>query len=132
MSEAAGRLPIGGTSLAMSQRFQNHRCKPSTARALCVRGYPLLMGSHQRETRAGDTSAPSSVLARGAFGRSQQRAIRAHLIHGSPAAAGYRWQARFAAAEADVVDLNPEWDLAFLEVCRSGRWRSSTPIRPPG
>lgn len=28
---------------------------------------------------------------------------------------------RFAAGEADIMDLNPEWDRAFLNVCRSGR-----------
>ncbi|WP_068161768.1 3-carboxyethylcatechol 2,3-dioxygenase [Rhodococcus phenolicus] len=28
---------------------------------------------------------------------------------------------RFAAGEADIMDLNPEWDRAFLDVCRSGR-----------
>jgi len=27
---------------------------------------------------------------------------------------------RFAAGEADIMDLNPEWDRAFLDVCRSG------------
>ncbi|MHA6739120.1 3-carboxyethylcatechol 2,3-dioxygenase [Rhodococcus erythropolis] len=27
----------------------------------------------------------------------------------------------FAAGEADIMDLNPEWDRAFLDVCRSGR-----------
>jgi 2,3-dihydroxyphenylpropionate 1,2-dioxygenase len=28
---------------------------------------------------------------------------------------------KFAAGEADIMDLNPEWDLAFMEVCKSGR-----------
>lgn len=28
---------------------------------------------------------------------------------------------RFAAGEADIMELNPEWDRAFLDVCRSGR-----------
>lgn len=28
---------------------------------------------------------------------------------------------KFAAGEADIMDLNPEWDRAFLDVCRSGR-----------
>ncbi|MFF0813936.1 3-carboxyethylcatechol 2,3-dioxygenase [Rhodococcus sp. NPDC003318] len=28
---------------------------------------------------------------------------------------------RFAAGEADIMDLNPEWDRDFLDVCRSGR-----------
>jgi 2,3-dihydroxyphenylpropionate 1,2-dioxygenase len=28
---------------------------------------------------------------------------------------------KFAAGEADIMDLNPEWDQAFLEVCKSGR-----------
>ena len=28
---------------------------------------------------------------------------------------------RFAAGEADIMDLNPEWDKAFLKVCTSGR-----------
>jgi 2,3-dihydroxyphenylpropionate 1,2-dioxygenase len=28
---------------------------------------------------------------------------------------------RFAAGEAEIMDLNPEWDRAFLDVCRSGR-----------
>ncbi|MBM4727284.1 3-carboxyethylcatechol 2,3-dioxygenase [Rhodococcus hoagii] len=28
---------------------------------------------------------------------------------------------RFAAGEADIMDLNPDWDRGFLEVCRSGR-----------
>ncbi|MGU3586406.1 3-carboxyethylcatechol 2,3-dioxygenase [Rhodococcus sp. C26F] len=28
---------------------------------------------------------------------------------------------KFAAGEADIMDLNPEWDRAFLTVCRSGR-----------
>lgn len=27
----------------------------------------------------------------------------------------------FAAGEADIMELNPEWDRAFLEVCKSGR-----------
>ena len=27
----------------------------------------------------------------------------------------------FAAGTADIMDLNPEWDRAFLDVCRSGR-----------
>jgi len=26
----------------------------------------------------------------------------------------------FARGEADIMDLNPEWDRGFLEVCRSG------------
>ncbi|APF41137.1 3-carboxyethylcatechol 2,3-dioxygenase [Neomicrococcus aestuarii] len=26
----------------------------------------------------------------------------------------------FARGEADIMDLNPEWDLAFLDMCRSG------------
>ena len=28
---------------------------------------------------------------------------------------------RFAAGQADIMDLNPAWDRAFLDVCRSGR-----------
>ncbi|MDT2006168.1 3-carboxyethylcatechol 2,3-dioxygenase [Rhodococcus opacus] len=28
---------------------------------------------------------------------------------------------KFAAGEADIMDLNPEWDRGFLQVCRSGR-----------
>ncbi|WP_459548583.1 3-carboxyethylcatechol 2,3-dioxygenase [Nocardia sp. X0981] len=28
---------------------------------------------------------------------------------------------RFAAGTADIMDLNPAWDKAFLDVCRSGR-----------
>lgn len=28
---------------------------------------------------------------------------------------------RFAAGEADIMDLNPDWDRAFLDVCASGR-----------
>ncbi|MFI1459098.1 3-carboxyethylcatechol 2,3-dioxygenase [Nocardia carnea] len=28
---------------------------------------------------------------------------------------------RFAAGQADILDLNPEWDRSFLDVCRSGR-----------
>lgn len=28
---------------------------------------------------------------------------------------------RFAAGEAGIMDLNPQWDRAFLDVCRSGR-----------
>ncbi|MFI6958541.1 3-carboxyethylcatechol 2,3-dioxygenase [Nocardia sp. NPDC050408] len=27
----------------------------------------------------------------------------------------------FAAGDADIMDLNPDWDRAFLDVCRSGR-----------
>lgn len=26
----------------------------------------------------------------------------------------------FAKGEADIMDLNPEWDLAFMDICRSG------------
>ncbi|MDO1484612.1 aromatic ring-opening dioxygenase [Rhodococcus rhodochrous] len=29
--------------------------------------------------------------------------------------------AKFAAGQADIMDLNPEWDRDFLSVCRSGR-----------
>ncbi|MGW0175332.1 3-carboxyethylcatechol 2,3-dioxygenase [Rhodococcus sp. NPDC003322] len=28
---------------------------------------------------------------------------------------------RFAAGEADIMDLNPDWDREFLAICRSGR-----------
>lgn len=28
---------------------------------------------------------------------------------------------KFAAGQADIMDLNPEWDRAFLQVCRSGK-----------
>src|SRR5574340_921798 len=28
---------------------------------------------------------------------------------------------KFAAGEADIMDLNPEWDKGFLAVCKSGR-----------
>ncbi|QYB00675.1 3-carboxyethylcatechol 2,3-dioxygenase (plasmid) [Rhodococcus sp. USK10] len=28
---------------------------------------------------------------------------------------------KFAAGEADIMELNPDWDRAFLDVCRSGR-----------
>ncbi|MFE7415885.1 3-carboxyethylcatechol 2,3-dioxygenase [Rhodococcus sp. NPDC057529] len=28
---------------------------------------------------------------------------------------------KFAAGEADIMDLNPDWDREFLDVCRSGR-----------
>ncbi|OUS83966.1 3-carboxyethylcatechol 2,3-dioxygenase [Rhodococcus sp. NCIMB 12038] len=28
---------------------------------------------------------------------------------------------KFAAGEADIMDLNPDWDRAFLDVCRSGQ-----------
>ncbi|MFF2347599.1 3-carboxyethylcatechol 2,3-dioxygenase [Pseudarthrobacter sp. NPDC058119] len=57
----------------------------------------------------------------------EQRALLTNGRNPTPEARAAR-QARtiataeaFARGEADIMDLNPEWDLAFLDVCRSGR-----------
>ena len=57
----------------------------------------------------------------------EQRAMLTNGRNPTPEARAAR-QARtiataeaFARGEADIMDLNPEWDRAFLDVCRSGR-----------
>lgn len=57
----------------------------------------------------------------------EQRAMLTNGRNPTPEARAAR-QARtiataeaFARGEADIMDLNPDWDRAFLEVCRSGR-----------
>ena len=56
----------------------------------------------------------------------EQRAFLTDGRHPTPEARAARQQRTidtakaFARGEADIMDLNPEWDRAFLDVCRSG------------
>lgn len=56
----------------------------------------------------------------------QQRSFLTNGRHPTPEARAARQQRTidtaiaFAEGEADIMDLNPEWDRAFLDVCRSG------------
>jgi 2,3-dihydroxyphenylpropionate 1,2-dioxygenase len=56
----------------------------------------------------------------------EQRALLTNGRHPTPEARAARQQrtidtaVKFAAGEADIMDLNPEWDRKFLEVCKSG------------
>lgn len=57
----------------------------------------------------------------------EQRALLTNGRHPTPEARSARQQRtidtaiQFAAGKADIMELNPEWDRTFLEVCKSGR-----------
>lgn len=57
----------------------------------------------------------------------EQRKMLTNGRHPTPEARAARQEKtintakKFAAGQADIMDLNPEWDRAFLEVCKSGR-----------
>lgn len=66
----------------------------------------------------------------------EQRALLTNGRHPTPEARAARQQRTidtakaFARDEADIMDLNPEWDRAFLDVCRSGDVQRFDDYRP--